>query len=852
MITLQCLHCGQGLEIANSTSAGENVACPHCGQFFGPLLPSAANTGTMAGVQTMNPPQADRDLPLPEGSNPDLLGSETVLAGIAPLTQHSATDQFSFLTPPRQDDELGWLAHYRVVKVLGRGGMGIVFQAEDSNLQRPVALKVMTGDLARVAAFRQRFLREARATAAIHSDHIVTIHQVGLHNDLPFLAMEFLQGEPLDKWLERLGGTAPPSRPTVDQILRIGRQIALGLEAAHERGLIHRDIKPANIWLETRAHGGKRNEEPQAEPVAGFSSVQPALSFRVKILDFGLARPAQDDAHLTQTGVIMGTPAYMAPEQADGKPVDARSDLFSLGCILYELATGKSAFFGPTALAVLKSVALRDPDPPQAINPSLPPALSDLVMRLLAKTPEDRPASARAVIEAIQAMQAPTPAPPGAGGSGPLPRLGDGAAGRDTPAQQSGRRRRRILGAILGAGLAGLLVLAYLFAIGSFSGTGDKPQGRVSSDIGVTGDEILLGITGPFSGPSRELGRGMELGLQTYFQHVNDQGGIAGRKIKLIALDDGYDPERALANMRELRERRQVFAVIGNVGTPTAEKALPYALQKKILFFGAFTGAKLLRKDPPDRYVFNYRAGYEEETAAIVKYLLEVKRLSPAQLAVFAQQDGYGNAGADGVFKTLRQRGYDPATILRVGYARNTTQVGGAVRQIVSHNEVRAVIMVAAYRAAAKFIQQVKKARPDMMFTNVSFVGSEALAEELREYGPGYTEGVIVTQVVPHIDSQSTAVLKYRALLRKYFPNEAPSFISLEGYVAAVLFVEGLRRAGEDLTTASLIDALESIHDLDLGTGAAIRFGPSEHQGSHKVWGSVFDKAGHNQMLALD
>src|SRR5262249_54511609 len=160
---------------------------------------------------------------------------------------------------------------------------------------------------------------------------------------------------------------------------------------------------------------------------------------------------------------------------------------------------------------------------------------------------------------------------------------------------------------------------------------------------------------------------------------------------------------------------------------------------------------------------------------------------------------------------------HDPAKILRVGYVRNSVDVDAAVRKILDNKQIRAVIMVATYRPAARFIQRVKKASPAMIFTNVSFVGSEALGEELKEFGKDKAAGVIVTQVVPHIDSQSTAVQKYRTLLEKYFPDERPSFISLEGYVTAALFVEGLRRTGENLTTDSLINALESIQDLDLG-----------------------------------
>ncbi len=344
----------------------------------------------------------------------------------------------------------------------------------------------------------------------------------------------------------------------------------------------------------------------------------------------------------------------------------------------------------------------------------------------------------------------------------------------------------------------------------------------------------------------------MQIGLNSFFEDVNAHGGIAGRKIRLVALDDGYEPDRALANMNLLFDKHKVFAVIGNVGTPTAEKTVPFALEKQMVFFGPFTGAKLVRKDPPDRFVFNYRASYEEETAAIFKYLVEIKRIRPDQVAVFAQQDGYGDSGYSGVVKMLRKLGGDPDKLLRVGYARNTVDVADAVKKIVAAPDLKAVIMVPTYRPAARFIQSVKDAGKDLIFASVSFVGAAPLADELSQLGPKYGEGVIVTEVVPHPDSQASAVRKYRELLGKYYPSEKPSFISLEGYIDAMIFARALELAGEKLTTDSLVAALESIHGLDLGIGVPITFGPSDHDGSHKVWGTVLDKNGQYQILDLD
>jgi ABC-type branched-subunit amino acid transport system substrate-binding protein len=272
-----------------------------------------------------------------------------------------------------------------------------------------------------------------------------------------------------------------------------------------------------------------------------------------------------------------------------------------------------------------------------------------------------------------------------------------------------------------------------------------------------------------------------------------------------------------------------------------------------MLFFGAFTGANLLRRDPPDRYVFNYRASYAEETDAVVRYLVKIRRLRPDQIAVFAQQDSYGDAGFEGVAKALRalRSGNDDA-ILRLNYKRNTIDVDDAVAQLRKYRgAIKAVVMVATYRAAAKFIEKTHDLYPGLVYTNVSFVGSTALAEELMLLGPKYAAGVIVTQVVPAVDGYSSVVLDYKKALAAYFPGEAPDYVSLEGYLSANVLIEALRRTGPQVDTERLVAGLESLRDLDLGIGTLVNFGRSEHQGLHKVWGTQLDADGHYQALEL-
>ncbi|HEV3003488.1 MAG TPA: protein kinase, partial [Pirellulales bacterium] len=353
--------------------------------------------------------------------------TETVVAD--GQTTGNAWDTSRILDPPLVEGEIGRFGGYRVLRLLGAGGMGLVWEAEDPQLCRRVALKVMKPALADRREHRERFLREARAAAAIDHSHIVTVYQVGEHAGLPFLAMQLLRGETLEETLRREG------RLPQTECLRIARQMAEALGVAHRRRLIHRDIKPANTWLE--ADGGW-----------------------VKLVDFGLAQVTADESHLTQTGAILGTPAFMSPEQARGERVDPRSDLFSLGAVLYRMATGVGPFEGPSTLAVLTSLALRVPEPAHEINPEISPEFSDLIVRLLAKNPADRPASAEQVVEAIREIDASSKVAPTLPG-------GETAAGGDGISAPSSRRDgfRRARRALAAAACAAAIVLAGIVVI---------------------------------------------------------------------------------------------------------------------------------------------------------------------------------------------------------------------------------------------------------------------------------------------------------------------------------------------------------------------------------------------------
>ena len=274
----------------------------------------------------------------------------------------------NILGKPHSEDELGRLAHFRILEVLGAGGMGIVFKAEDGNLNRIVAVKAMRPSLAVDPEAKHRFRREAMAVAAFEHDHVVTVYQVEEDNGIPFFAMQWLEGESLRQRLQREG------KLTVEESLRITREIATGLAAAHDRGLLHRDIKPDNVWLQTP-------------------------NDRVKILDFGLVRSIEERSSLTHSGAILGTPEYMAPEQACGEDIDERCDLFSVGCVLYHMLTGQPPFRERNVVATLVAVSNAKVEPPHTLEKSVPHEVSDLATRLLKREPQDRVPSAQELIE---------------------------------------------------------------------------------------------------------------------------------------------------------------------------------------------------------------------------------------------------------------------------------------------------------------------------------------------------------------------------------------------------------------------------------------------------------------------
>lgn len=370
---------------------------------------------------------------------------------------------------------------------------------------------------------------------------------------------------------------------------------------------------------------------------------------------------------------------------------------------------------------------------------------------------------------------------------------------------------------------------------------------------GVTDQEIRFGIVIPYTGSAKENGQSYKRGIEVAFARTNAAGGVNGRMLKLIAADDGFEPSRTPEAMKMLWDREQVFGYLGNLGTPTAAVAVPFALERRVLFFAPFTGGSVVRHDPPDRYVFNYRPSFVEEADAAVRYLLKMRKIRPNQIAVFGQNDDLGEQGFAGVASAYRAAGLNDKAIVRLVYARNSIDMDEAVAQLKAQKvPIKAIVMVGTTRPAAKFIEKTRDLYPGMIYTNMSIVGATALAQELMLLGPRFTENVIVTQAVPAVSGYSSTVLEFKTALAQAAPGEVPDYISLEGYVAANLLIDALKRCGPQLDTERLVEALENTRNLDMGLGASLNLSRGDHQALHKVWGTQLDKSGVYQPIDLE
>ena len=360
---------------------------------------------------------------------------------------------------------------------------------------------------------------------------------------------------------------------------------------------------------------------------------------------------------------------------------------------------------------------------------------------------------------------------------------------------------------------------------------GHAQSQEIATEFGVSKERILFGQSAAFEGPAAALGIGMNRGIEAAFNEVNASGGVFGRKLALIELNDGYEPQQTIVNVRSLVEEEQVFALIGSVGTPTSRAALPIANEAKVPYIAPFTGAGFLRD--PESFSVNLRASYDQETRTIVQYLTNTLKLT--RVAIVYQNDTYGQVGFDGIQKAMKDVGRE---LVGIGtYPRNTLAVKTALLDIRKTNP-QAIVIIGAYAPTAEFILWARKINLKSSIFTISFVGSRALARALDDQG----EGVYVSQVVPTPDSRDLLVAwQYREALQKYDPALEPGFVSFEGYLAGRMTIRLLENAGPDLTREKFMAAMRDMAFEDLN-GYGLAFGPSDNQGSDQVFLTVIDE----------
>lgn len=462
--------------------------------------------------------------------------------------------RYPFLAPPQTPDELGRAGDYRVLRVLGIGGMGIVFEAEDPMLHRPVALKFLRPELAAEAGNRERFLREARAAAGISSDHVVSVYHVGVEGDVPYMATQLLPGESLQTRIDR------STQFDLASALTIARHIAAGLASAHALGLVHRDIKPANIWLESDGAGGAFR--------------------RAKLLDFGLARHTKDETSLTATGMIVGTPDFMSPEHANGLEIDHRADLFCLGAVLYTMLAGELPFKGNSAMAVMMAVTMRPAPRLLEKNPTVPAGVADLVERLMAKEPSERPQSATEAIAALDAALAKF-----SGERPPIPAPSDARSEADTVVPRASmtatnpRLRRpasppKVRSQWPVQLVGGLLLFVLIVAIGFRvfrPGAPHPPLGGA--------EPIVVGVLHSQSGTMAVSERPVIDATLLAVEELNAAGGVLGRPIRVVLVDGKSKPDEFYRQAERLLVEEKADVLFG-CWTSASRKAVGEVLRR--------------------------------------------------------------------------------------------------------------------------------------------------------------------------------------------------------------------------------------------------------------------------------
>lgn len=392
-----------------------------------------------------------------------------------------------------------------------------------------------------------------------------------------------------------------------------------------------------------------------------------------------------------------------------------------------------------------------------------------------------------------------------------------------------------------------LIVILFCLVI---SCQGSKEVQDQLRNNGITDNEILIGSSSALTGHAGFLGSQYLHGALTYINEVNENGGIHGRKLKIIALDDQYNPTKTIANTQDLIHNKKVFALLNYVGTPTSVAVKPIIESAEIPVFGFFTGAEKLRR-PTSRYIFHLRDSYFAEAEGAVAYFVD--RLGLQKIAVFYQEDAFGAAVLTGIQIALGKRGLEP--VITDTYLRGSMNIEESVERI-NKAEFDVIMMVGTYSPLAKFIKMTHQLNNFPFFSTVSFVGSEAYAKELidiQNISPENYRDILVTQVVPSPFSTRYKVSKeYLELSRKHFPDDPQNYVAFEGFLNARIFVNALEMAGRDLTRLTFIDSLQKISNYDLGIEKKISYGPEDQEGIKGIYYSQLTSRGHFEIMKFE
>ncbi|MEP0430775.1 ABC transporter substrate-binding protein [Rhodopirellula bahusiensis] len=354
-------------------------------------------------------------------------------------------------------------------------------------------------------------------------------------------------------------------------------------------------------------------------------------------------------------------------------------------------------------------------------------------------------------------------------------------------------------------------------------------------------ETLKFGMSTALSGPAAELGINMRHGILVAFDEADKKNKLPNKRLELVSLDDGYEPARTAPNMHRLMAQHRVLSVIGNVGTPTAITAIPIARKANTPFFGAFTGANILRSRDSSDIVINYRASYAEETAAMVDALV-AKGIRPEEIGFFTQNDSYGDDGFFGGLAAIRRhKAVKVSDVPHGRYRRNTSQIEDGLADLLMQQPLpKAVIMVGTYEPCSKLVRLARMNDFNPQFLAVSFVGTDALQRSLGEIA----NGIVATQVVPHFDSDLPLVLEYREAMRAYDPEVPQSFVSLEGYIVGRILIKAVASIRGEVSRTAIAKSLEQLGQFDIGLDSPLTLGPDDHQASSRVWPVLIETDG--------